>query len=66
VELLLVELLLVEWGSSDNKEDRVQVYIHQEVLGSVLELGSFDKQVERDLVRISLFEDLKGWKKDRD
>ena len=32
----------------------------------VLEFGSFDKQEERDLVGISLFEDLKGWKKDRD
>jgi hypothetical protein len=42
------------------------MYIHQEVLGSVLEFGSFDKQEERDLVGISLFEDLKGWKKDQD
>ena len=31
-----------------------------------LELESFDKQEERDLVGISLFEDLRGWKKDRD
>lgn len=46
--------------SFDNKEDQAQLYIHQEVWSLVVEWGSFDKQEERDLVRISLFEDLKG------